>query len=68
MVAPPPESILPLAEVRNNYSDPYSKTGPNIRWLRTLGINGQVDFALPAIVGYADSTGVGSPDYYIQSF
>jgi hypothetical protein len=24
--------------------------------------------ALPAVKGYDDATGVGSPDYYIQSF
>ena len=57
-----------LAEVRNNYTDPYTKTGPLITWLRTLGIDGEGAAALPAVRGYDDSTGVGSPDYYIQSF
>jgi subtilase family serine protease len=56
-----------LAEVRNNYTDPYTKTGPLITWLRTLGIDGEGADALPAIRGYDDSTGVGSPNQYIQS-
>jgi subtilase family serine protease len=57
-----------LAEVRNNYTDPSTKTGPLITYLRTLGIDGEGAAALPAVKGYDDSTGVGSPDYYIQSF
>jgi subtilase family serine protease len=57
-----------LAEVRNNYTDPYTKTGPLITYLRTLGIDGEGAAALPAVRGYDDATGVGSPDYYIQSF
>jgi subtilase family serine protease len=57
-----------LAEVRNNYTDPSTKTGPLITWLRTLGIDGEGAAALPAVRGYDDATGVGSPDYYIQSF
>jgi subtilase family serine protease len=57
-----------LAEVRNNYTDPYTKTGPLVTYLRTLGIDGEGAAALPAVKGYDDSTGVGSPDYYIQSF
>jgi subtilase family serine protease len=57
-----------LAEVRNNYTDPYTKTGPLVTYLRTLGIDGEGADALPAVKGYDDSTGVGSPDYYIQSF
>ena len=57
-----------LAEVRNNYTDPYTKTGPLVTYLRTLGINGEGTAALPAIKGYDDSTGVGSPKYYIQSY
>ncbi len=57
-----------LAEVRNNYTDPYTKTGPLITYLRTLGIDGEGAAALPAVKGYDDATGVGSPDYYIQSF
>jgi hypothetical protein len=36
--------------------------------LRTLGIDGEGAAALPAVDGYDDSTGVGSPKYYIQSF
>jgi subtilase family serine protease len=57
-----------LAEVRNNYTDPYTKTGPLITFLRTLGINGEGTAALPAVKGYDDATGVGSPAEYIQSF
>jgi subtilase family serine protease len=57
-----------LAEVRSNYTDPFTKTGPLITYLRTLGINGEGAEALPAVRGYDDSTGVGSPDYYVQSF
>ncbi len=57
-----------LAEVRNNYTDPYTKTGPLVTYLRTLGIDGEGPAALPAVKGYDDSTGVGSPKYYIQSY
>ena len=57
-----------LAQVRNNYTDPATKTGPLITWLRTLGIDGEGAEALPAVKGYDDSTGVGSPKYYIQSY
>jgi subtilase family serine protease len=57
-----------LAEVRNNYTNPYTKTGPLLTYLRTLGIDGEGAAALPAVPGYDDSTGVGSPRYYIQSF
>ena len=56
-----------LAEVRNNYTDPSTKTGPLITYLRTLGIDGEGAAALPAVKGYDDSTGVGAPEYYIQS-
>jgi subtilase family serine protease len=63
-----PFGIAHLAEVRNNYTDPYTKTGPLITYLRTLGIDGEGAAALPAVKGYDDSTGVGSPDFYIQSF
>jgi subtilase family serine protease len=57
-----------LAEVRKNYTNPDTKKGPLITYLRTLGIDGEGAAALPAVKGYDDSTGVGSPDYYIQSF
>jgi subtilase family serine protease len=57
-----------LGEVRNNYTDPDTKTGPIVTYLRTLGINGEGADALPATPGYNDATGVGSPDLYIQSF
>ena len=57
-----------LAEVRNNYTDPSTKTGPLVTYLRTLGIDGEGAAALPAVRGYDDATGVGSPKYYIQSY
>jgi hypothetical protein len=59
-----------LAEVRSNYTDPYTKTGPLITYLRTLGIDGEGAAALPAVKGYADATGVGvgSPKDYIEAF
>jgi subtilase family serine protease len=57
-----------LAEVRNNYTDPATKQGPLLTFLRTLGINGEGAAALPAVKGYDDATGVGSPARYIQSF
>jgi subtilase family serine protease len=63
-----PFGIAHLAEVRDDYTNPYTKTGPLITYLRTLGIDGEGAAALPAVEGYDDSTGVGSPDYYIQSF
>jgi subtilase family serine protease len=63
-----PFGIAHLAEVRNNYTDPYTKTGPLVTYLRTLGIDGEGAAALPAVEGYDDSTGVGSPDRYIESF
>jgi subtilase family serine protease len=57
-----------LAEVRNNYTDPYTKTGPLITWLRTLGVNGEGAAALPAVKGYDDASGVGSPKSYVEAF
>ena len=63
-----PFGLAHPAEVRNNYTDPYTKMGPLVTWLRTLGIDGEGAAALPAVEGYDDSTGVGSPDHYIQSF
>ncbi len=57
-----------LAQVRNNYTDPYTKTGPLVTFLRTLGIDGEGAAALPAVKGYDAATGVGSPARYIQSF
>jgi hypothetical protein len=57
-----------LAEVRNNYTNPATKTGPLLTYLRTLGVDGEGAAALPAVPGYDDSTGVGSPRSYIQSF
>jgi subtilase family serine protease len=57
-----------LYEVRNNYTDPSTKGGPLITWLRALGIDGEGAAALVGTKGYDDATGVGSPDLYIQSF
>lgn len=57
-----------LAEVRSNYTDPSTKKGPLVTYLRTLGIDGQGAAALPAVKGYDDATGVGSPARYIESF
>jgi subtilase family serine protease len=57
-----------LAEVRSNYTDPFNKVGPLVTYLRTLGINGVGASALPAVTGYDDATGVGSPEFYIQAF
>ena len=54
--------------VRDNYAYPYTKRGSRLAYLRTLGLDGQRAAALPAVAGYDDSTGVGSPDLYIQSF
>jgi subtilase family serine protease len=57
-----------LAQVRNNYTNPYTATGPLVTWLRTLGINGTGASALPAVKGYDDATGIGSPASLIQAF
>jgi subtilase family serine protease len=57
-----------LAQVRNNYSDPYTRQGPIVTYLRTLGIDGEGAAALPAVKGYDDATGVGSPADYVESF
>ncbi|HTS97496.1 MAG TPA: S53 family peptidase [Streptosporangiaceae bacterium] len=57
-----------LAQVRNNYTDPSTKAGPLLTYLRTLGIDGEGAAALPATKGYDDATGVGSPRGYIESF
>jgi len=50
-----------LAEVRNNYTNPYTKQGPLLTYLRTLGLNGEGADRLKAVAGYDDATGVGSP-------
>lgn len=55
-----------LAEVRNNYTNPATKQGPLLTYLRTLGINGEGKDRLRAVTGYDDATGVGSPKSYIQ--
>jgi len=55
-------------EVRNNYTDSDTATGPLVTFLRAMGVNGGGAAALTATPGYDDATGVGSPDWYIQSF
>ena len=55
-----------VGTVVDNYTDPATKAGPLITYLRTLGIDGTGADALPAVKGYDDSTGVGSPRDYIQ--
>jgi subtilase family serine protease len=55
-----------LAQVRNNYTDPATKQGPLLTFLRTLGINGEGKDRLKAVTGYDDATGVGSPKNYIS--
>jgi subtilase family serine protease len=62
------ENPSPEFEVRNNYTDPYTATGPLVTWLRAMGINGGGAAALTATRGYDDATGVGSPNQYVQSF
>jgi subtilase family serine protease len=57
-----------LAQVRNNYTNPFAKKGPLVTFLRTLGIDGEGAAALPAVKGYDDATGIGSPWHYIRSF
>ena len=56
-----------LAQVRNNYTNPYTQKGPLLTFLRTLGIDGVGPSALPAVQGYDASTGLGSPATLIQS-
>ena len=58
----------PLFQVRNNYTNPYTRKGPLLTYLRILGVNGLGNDALPAVPGYDDATGVGSPYRYIQSY
>jgi subtilase family serine protease len=55
-----------LAEVRSNYTNPYTKQGPLLTYLRTLGLNGEGADRLKAVSGFDDATGVGSPANYIQ--
>ncbi len=57
-----------LAQVRDNYTNPYTRKGPLLYYLRTLGVDGEGAAALHATVGYDDATGVGSPWNYIESF
>jgi subtilase family serine protease len=51
-----------------NYTDPDTKTGPLLTYLRAMGIDGEGAAALHAVPGYDDATGVGSPAFYIESF
>jgi hypothetical protein len=54
--------------VSNTDTHPGTKAGPLITDLRSLGIDGEGSAALPAVKGYDDATGVGSPAECIQSF
>jgi subtilase family serine protease len=55
-------------EVRSDFTDPYTASGPLVTTLRQLGVNGAGASALIGTHGYDDATGVGSPRSYIQSF
>ena len=44
-----------LAQIRNNYTNPSTKQGPLLTYLRTLGIDGEGADALPAVTGYDDA-------------
>lgn len=57
-----------LGLVENSYTNPAMQQGPIITSLDSLGIDGEGASALPAVTGYDDSTGLGSPGQYIQSF
>lgn len=56
-----PFGIRHLAEVRSNYTNPATKQGPLLTYLRTLGIDGEGAAALPAVKGYDDATGSARP-------
>jgi subtilase family serine protease len=58
----------PLAQVRANFTNPATRGGPLLYFLRTLGVDGEGAAALRATPGYDDATGVGSPQDYIQTF
>jgi subtilase family serine protease len=62
------EPATPQFEVRNDFTDPATATGPLVTTLRQLGINGAGASALTATPGFDDATGVGSPQNYISSF
>ncbi|MGH3170880.1 MAG: hypothetical protein ACRDN0_34045 [Trebonia sp.] len=64
----PAVSANRLAQVRDDYTDPYTRQGPVLASLRALGVDGEGAAALRATRGYDDATGVGSPWYYIRSF
>jgi subtilase family serine protease len=57
----------PLAQVRDNYSNPATAAGPLVYYVRTLGIDGEGRARLHATVGYDDATGIGSPASYITA-
>lgn len=61
-----PLGPTPLAEVRVDYTDPSTKAKPLVYHLRTIGINGEGKEALPAVKGFDDATGVGSPWQYVS--
>jgi subtilase family serine protease len=57
-----------IAEVRSNLEHAALNKGPQLYYLRTLGVNGEGAARLTAVKGFDDTTGVGSPADYIQSF
>jgi subtilase family serine protease len=57
-----------IAEVRSNLTHAALDKGPQVYYLRTLGVNGEGAARLNAVKGYDDATGVGSPADYVQSF
>lgn len=64
----PIAGVPQLAVVQSNYANPATKALPVTTLLRTLGIDGQGAAALIATAGYDDTTGVGSPARYVESF
>ena len=62
------EPGTPQYEVRNDFTNTATATGPLVTTLRQLGINGTGASALTATPGYDDATGLGSPKNYVQSF
>jgi subtilase family serine protease len=60
----------PVAYVRTNYTDPYAELNPLLYVLVTTGNYGiPKGDALPAVGGYDDGTGVGSPtSKYLLSY
>ena len=58
----------PTYEVRNDFTDPCTMTGPLVTYAAATRDQWSGASALTATPGYDDATGVGSPKSYIQSF